>query len=411
MLLAHELIGHAHDPAIVLIHGITDSRHAWHPLLHSLAAHHLVLAVDLRGHGESDSDVGYDPISYATDVVETASALGVNDALVVGHSLGGVVASAFAAIAPCRAVINIDQSLRLSAFKAALEQLEPMLKGDDESFQQALELMFTAMDGPLSASEQARLREHRRPDQAVVLATWAAVFESTEAELDATVEALAASNEALQSTNEELMSSNEELQSSNEELQSVNEELNTVNAEYQEKIDILNRLNADLDNMAQAVAAGPVFVDELLNLTRFSPDATHIFKLRESDIGRPLDDLAHTLLYPELIADLARTLRDEARVEQEIPGINGLHYFVRMLPYRVPSSDKKGAVITFMDVTALHEASRLPFVIATLSNNKRPAWAEYRLALPDNWVVAKATNDPDKNMVWPVAPGDEYDGL
>ncbi|HAN35295.1 MAG: alpha/beta hydrolase [Ilumatobacteraceae bacterium] len=191
MLLAHELIGHAHDPAIVLIHGITDSRHAWHPLLHSLAAHHLVLAVDLRGHGESDSDVGYDPISYATDVVETASALGVNDALVVGHSLGGVVASAFAAIAPCRAVINIDQSLRLSAFKAALEQLEPMLKGDDESFQQALELMFTAMDGPLSASEQARLREHRRADQAVVLATWAAVFESTEAELDATVEALA----------------------------------------------------------------------------------------------------------------------------------------------------------------------------------------------------------------------------
>lgn len=162
-----------------------------HPLLHSLAAHHLVLAVDLRGHGESDSDVGYDPISYATDVVETASALGVNDALVVGHSLGGVVASAFAAIAPCRAVINIDQSLRLSAFKAALEQLEPMLKGDDESFQQALELMFTAMDGPLSASEQARLREHRRADQAVVLATWAAVFESTEAELDATVEALA----------------------------------------------------------------------------------------------------------------------------------------------------------------------------------------------------------------------------
>lgn len=191
MLLAHELIGHAHDPSIVLIHGITDSRHAWHPLLHSLAAHHLVLAVDLRGHGESDSDVGYDPISYATDVVETASALGVNDALVVGHSLGGVVASAFAAIAPCRAVINIDQSLRLSAFKAALEQLEPMLKGDDESFQQALELMFTAMDGPLSASEQARLREHRRADQAVVLATWAAVFESTEAELDATVEALA----------------------------------------------------------------------------------------------------------------------------------------------------------------------------------------------------------------------------
>jgi hypothetical protein len=47
----------------------------------------------------------------------------------------------------------------------------------------------------------------------------------------------------------------------------------------------------------------------------------------------------------------------------------------------------------------------------TLNNNKRTAWAEYRLALKDNWAIAKATNDPDKNMVWPVAPGDEYDGL
>ncbi|MBK9441294.1 MAG: PAS domain-containing protein [Comamonadaceae bacterium] len=192
---------------------------------------------------------------------------------------------------------------------------------------------------------------------------------ATRESLQATVEELETSNEELQSTNEELMSSNEELQSSNEELQSVNEELNTVNAEYQEKIDILNRLNADLDNMAQAVAAGTVFVDEALNLTRFSPDATHIFRLRESDIGRPLDDLAHTLLYPELIADLALTLKSEAKVEKEIRGINGLHYFVRMLPYRVPSSSAKGAVITFMDVTALHEVSRLQFIIDALAEH------------------------------------------
>jgi two-component system CheB/CheR fusion protein len=192
---------------------------------------------------------------------------------------------------------------------------------------------------------------------------------ATRESLQATVEELETSNEELQSTNEELMSSNEELQSSNEELQSVNEELNTVNAEYQEKIDILNRLNADLDNMAQAVAAGTVFVDENLLLTRFSPDATHIFKLRDTDLGRPLDDLAHTLIYPDLIVDLTRTLKDGLRVEKEIRGINGLHYFVRMLPYSVPSSPSKGAVITFMDVTALHEVSRLQHIIDSLSEN------------------------------------------
>jgi len=192
---------------------------------------------------------------------------------------------------------------------------------------------------------------------------------ATRESLQATVEELETSNEELQSTNEELMSSNEELQSSNEELQSVNEELNTVNAEYQEKIDILNRLNADLDNMAQAVAAGTVFVDEHMHLTRFSPDAMHIFRLRDSDIGRPLDDLAHTLLYPELIADLNRTLLEGNKIEKEIRGINGLHYFVRMLPYSVPSSSAKGAVITFMDVTALHEVSRLQHIIDALSEH------------------------------------------
>lgn len=192
MLLAHELVGRAHDPALILIHGITDSRRMWHPLVDPLAEHHSVLTVDLRGHGESDSDDPYDPLSYASDVVETAAALGVTDAIVVGHSLGGVVASAFAAIAPCRAVVNVDQPLRLSGFKEALGQLEPMLRGDDESFQAALEMMFSAMDGPLPAHEQARLRAHRRADQAVVLGTWASVFESTVDELDATVEQLAA---------------------------------------------------------------------------------------------------------------------------------------------------------------------------------------------------------------------------
>jgi len=231
---------------------------------------------------------------------------------------------------------------------------------------------------------------------------------ATRESLQATVEELETSNEELQSTNEELMSSNEELQSSNEELQSVNEELNTVNAEYQEKIDILNRLNADLDNMAQAVSAGTVFVDEKLQLTRFSPDATHIFRLRDSDIGRPLDDLAHTLLYPELIADLTRTLDQHVKVEKEIRAINGLHYFVRMLPYRVPSSSVKGAVITFMDVTALHEVSRLQHIIDSLAEHiavlnsagvitlVNTAWRQFAL---DNGDPTLANSGPGVNYL------------
>eukprot|EP01041_Mallomonas_annulata_P039213 gene39213-62850_t len=124
--------------------------------------------------------------------------------------------------------------------------------------------------------------------------------------LQATIEELETTNAELQATNEELMASNEELQSTNEELQSVNEELYTVNSEYQEKVDILNAVNADLENVSKAAAIPTVFVDEELRLTRFTAQATQLFKLREGDVGRSIEDFAHRLDYNELFADVRR---------------------------------------------------------------------------------------------------------
>ena len=251
---------------------------------------------------------------------------------------------------------DLVQHLRLSAWPA----------GEFEGERLTL-LAFQPMDmTPASASQSTINLDMETTERIEVLERELA---ATRESLQATIEELETSNEELQATNEELMSSNEELQSSNEELQSVNEELNTVNAEYQEKIDILNRLNADLDNMAEVVSTGTVFVDGLLNLTRFSPDAVPLFKLRDSDIGRPLDDLAHTLLYPQLISDLSHTLKTGVQVEKEVRSANGRFYFVRMLPYNVPSSPVKGAVLSFLDVTALHEASRLQDIIDALAEH------------------------------------------
>ena len=190
---------------------------------------------------------------------------------------------------------------------------------------------------------------------------------ATRESLQATIEELETSNEELQATNEELMASNEELQSSNEELQSVNEEMSTVNAEFQEKMLLLNRLNADLDSMAKVVAVATVFVDSRLLITRFSPDATQLFKLRETDLGRPLDDIAHTLRYPELMDDLRATLATERMIEREIASRDGRNsYLVRILPYRVPSSTDQGVVATFVDITAFHDAKRLQSIIDAL---------------------------------------------
>lgn len=190
---------------------------------------------------------------------------------------------------------------------------------------------------------------------------------ATRESLQATIEELETSNEELQATNEELMASNEELQSSNEELQSVNEEMTTVNAEFQEKMLILNRLNADLDGIAKAAGVATVFVDADMVITRFSPDALQIFKLRETDVGRPLDDIAHSLRYPALMTDLQKTLKTARMIEQEVPSADGKrNYLARFLPYLIPSSNQRGAVATFVDMTAFHDARRLQAIIDAL---------------------------------------------
>jgi two-component system CheB/CheR fusion protein len=190
---------------------------------------------------------------------------------------------------------------------------------------------------------------------------------ATRESLQATIEELETSNEELQATNEEMMASNEELQSSNEELQSVNEELNTVNAEYQEKIDILNRVNADLDNLARVVSSGTVFVDEHLHLTRFSPDAAQIFRLRDTDVGRPLEDLTHSLDYPDFMDDLRSALLRSQPSEKEVRGPMQRHFMVKMLPYRIPSSASRGVVVSFVDMSTAHKLNQLQTIVDAMS--------------------------------------------
>ncbi len=226
---------------------------------------------------------------------------------------------------------------------------------------------------------------------------------ATRESLQATIEELETSNEELQATNEELMASNEELQSSNEELQSVNEELNTVNAEYQEKIDILNRVNADLDNLARVVSAGTVFVDEHLHLTRFSPDAASIFRLRDVDIGRPLGDLTHALDFPNFMEELERSLAETLMIERAVQGLDGRHFLVKMLPYQIPSSSARGVVISFIDMTAVHQASRLQDILDGLAEHVAVLDEQGRIVLVNAaWSnFARNNGDPDMRRSGP----------
>jgi two-component system CheB/CheR fusion protein len=191
--------------------------------------------------------------------------------------------------------------------------------------------------------------------------------------LQATIEELETANEELQATNEELMASNEELQSTNEELQSVNEELYTVNSEFQAKVDVLNSVNADLENIAKATAIPTLFVDGALHLIRFTPELAQLFKVRDSDRGRSIEDFAHNLDYPELFSDLRRTLAGGSVTEREVSSRDGHWWLARIQPYNSRHSrhsdgtrDSARAVMSFVNVSSLKDSQRLQAVLDSL---------------------------------------------
>lgn len=185
----------------------------------------------------------------------------------------------------------------------------------------------------------------------------------TKQRLQRTIEALQTSNEELKSTNEELQSTNEELQSTNEELetskeelQSLNEELVTVNAELQGKIDELSATNDDLDNLLNSTQIATVFLDNDLNIKRFTPASKKIINLIATDVGRPLADIASKLSGERLIEDAQTVLRTLVFHEGEIQASGGAWYIIRILPYRTARNTIDGLVLTFLNITEVKKA-------------------------------------------------------
>jgi two-component system CheB/CheR fusion protein len=219
-------------------------------------------------------------------------------------------------------------------------------------------LMIVFREVLLPSGSRARKKPLSGSMDAAVSAELARSREETEAlrlEMRVSKEALQAANEALQSINEELQSANEELTTSKEESQSMNEELQTINGELQTRLDDLALAQSDMQNLLNSTDIATLFLDKDLNVRRFTEQATRIFHLRDSDIGRPLTDLASTLSYPDLAADVKATLRTLTPSEKEVQSSDGHWYVVRTMPYRTLSNLIQGAVLTFVDVTVAKE--------------------------------------------------------
>jgi two-component system CheB/CheR fusion protein len=177
-------------------------------------------------------------------------------------------------------------------------------------------------------------------------------LQSTKEHLQTTIEEMETSNEELQSTNEELQSTNEELETSREELQSTNEELQTMNSELQDKVEELSNANNDLNNLLGSTDIGTLFLDNNLKIKRFTPATGAFFKIINSDLGRPISDIAHNLAYDGFLEDIRQVIDKLGRIEKELHTKEGNSYIMRILPYRTVENAVDGVVVTFIDITA-----------------------------------------------------------
>lgn len=102
-------------PALVLIHGISSAGEAWWPIIDDLATSFTPVTIDLRGHGNSARpESGYLYGDYIDDLERVLDRLGLDHPLIMGHSLGGLVALWWAARHPDRAAALVieDSPLR-----------------------------------------------------------------------------------------------------------------------------------------------------------------------------------------------------------------------------------------------------------------------------------------------------------
>ena len=165
---------------VVLIHGITEDHRAWDEFAPALARGLRVIRVDLPGHGASSPLAEYSAPALVTPLAELVRALKLPAPHVVGHSLGGLLATLIGALVPVRSILNVDQSLRLASFIELVRGIAPRLAGPE--FVAALNEEMESLAGPkLPERVRRELRayrvEARRP---VVLGLWLPLVDQTE---------------------------------------------------------------------------------------------------------------------------------------------------------------------------------------------------------------------------------------
>src|ERR687895_764352 len=168
---AWEVDLHGHDviyrtagsgPPVVLIHGMVNSSRHWEQVARQLASDYTVIAPDLLGHGDSATPRGdYSLGAHAASIRDLLSAIGVDRASIVGHSLGGGVAMQFFYQFPQR-----TERLALVSSGGLGHEVSPLLRGaalPGASLLLAAVAGRRSVDGLSRFGDRLRARGDRRP--------------------------------------------------------------------------------------------------------------------------------------------------------------------------------------------------------------------------------------------------------
>ena len=131
----------------------------------------------------------------------------------------------------------------------------------------------------------------------------------------------------------------------------MNEELQSVNSEQSVRLNDYMQVSNDMENLLNSTEIVTIFLDNNLQVRRFTTGANRLFKLIPGDVGRPLTDIVSNLNYPELYDHVQDVLRKLISVENQVSTLDGRWFLVRIMPYRTMDKMIDGVVITCNDIT------------------------------------------------------------
>ena len=149
----------------VFLHGLTFDHRMWDPVLEALPGSHPAIAFDLPGHGGSPALPHHNLEAVADAIHEAVLDACLTAPVVVGHSIGGPIASVYAIKYPSAAIVTVDQPVPVAPFAQLVRSLADRLAPGSfaqtwEMFRESMQIeLVPASARPLLAAGEAATRE------------------------------------------------------------------------------------------------------------------------------------------------------------------------------------------------------------------------------------------------------------